>query len=270
MSPAPDPQRRRPLHSGDPVERQPEPGDVPVDWLDEPAHAARAEAVDRLAADYDLVTDLAWRQFIGADYDVFQTELARYGIAVLTAWMRSRVIFQRVRDRGYGGLPEPPSGSMDDPDVVDELANETVAKALRHFRDDVLVPGKWDYRRGATLRTYFIGQCLIRFANIYRRWWAEEARHHRAILTDPQDLALDGKASLGGKVIDSPERHVARQDEVERALARVQDPRVRRALVLVGTGLTHAEIASDLNVTTKAVERMIANERDRMKRRGIA
>jgi hypothetical protein len=85
--------------------------------------------------------------------------------------MRRRLIFQRVRERGYGGLPDPPDGAHDDPDTVAELAQETVAKALRHFHDDVLVPGKWDSRRGATLRTYFIGQCLIRFANIYRRWW---------------------------------------------------------------------------------------------------
>jgi DNA-directed RNA polymerase specialized sigma24 family protein len=44
----------------------------------------------------------------------------------------------------------------------------------------------------------------------------------------------------------------------------------RRALVLHGAGMTYTEIAADLNVTPKAVERMIANERDRMKKRGIA
>jgi RNA polymerase sigma factor (sigma-70 family) len=191
--------------------------------------------------------------------------VARYGIAVLSSWMRRRLIFQRVRERGYGGLPDPPDGAHDDPDTVAELAQETVAKALRHFHDDVLVPGKWDYRRGTTLRTYFIGQCLIRFANIYRRWWADEARHGRATRTAPVDAPRSADP-----VADSPEVRLTQQDEVARALSRVRNPNVRRALVLHGAGMTYTEIAADLNVTPKAVERMIANERDRMKKRGIA
>lgn len=265
MAPGSEPQRERPRSSSVPVQRPQAPDDVPIDWLDEPTHAQAADRIDRLAADYDLVTDLAWREFSGTDYDVFQTELARYGIAVLTGWMRRRLIFQRVRERGYGGLPDPPDGALDDPDTIDELAYETVAKALRHFRDDVLVPGRWDYRRGATLRTYFIGQCLIRFANVYRRWWAEECRHSRETSSGPHEHShlVDG-------VIESPEGHLARQDEVARTLSKVRDPRVRRALVLLGAGMTHGEIAIDLCVTPKTVERMIANERDRMKKRGIA
>jgi hypothetical protein len=46
---------------------------------------------------------------------------------------------------------------------------------------------EWDHRRGATLRTYFIGQCLIRFPNIYRRWLAGENRN-RNLVTDDADL----------------------------------------------------------------------------------
>ena len=151
------------------------------------------------------------------------------------------------------------------PDTVEELAQETVAKALRHFHDDVLVPGKWDYRRGATLRTYFIGQCLIRFANVYRRWWAEEVRHGRAMSTDPHDAR-----QLADRPVESPEARLVQQDQVARALSRVCNPNVQRALVLHGAGMTYTEIAYDLHVTPKAVERMIANERDRMRKRGIA
>jgi hypothetical protein len=28
--------------------------------------------------------------------------------------------------------------------------------------------GKWDHTRGASLRTFFIGQCLFQLANVYR------------------------------------------------------------------------------------------------------
>lgn len=264
MAPGPEPARARPPGSTVPVQRLQVPDDVPQDWFDEPTHAVAADRIDRLTADYDLVTELAWRQFAGRDYEIFQTELARYGIAVLSSWMRRRLIFQRVRERGYGGLPDPPEGTLDDPDTVAELAQETVAKALRHFHDDVLVPGKWDSRRGATLRTYFIGQCLIRFANVYRRWWAEETRYGRVMSAEAHPRWLTDA------LVESPEARLARQDEVARALSRVRNPKVQRALVLHSAGMTYTEIAADLHVTPKTVERMIANERDRMRKRGIA
>ena len=38
------------------------------------------------------------------------------------------------------------------------------------------MPGKWDPRKGASLTTYFIGQCMIQFPNVYRRWWRETKR----------------------------------------------------------------------------------------------
>jgi len=46
-----------------------------------------------------------------------------------------------------------------EPDEVEELTYETVSKALFHFRRDVLMKHAWDYRKGATLRTFFVGQC---------------------------------------------------------------------------------------------------------------
>ena len=66
---------------------------------------------------------------------------------------------------------------------------ETVSKALHHFRVDVLMKKKWDYRKGETLRTYFVGQCLIRFANIYRAWYGNEARR-RQHSTSGDEIAL--------------------------------------------------------------------------------
>jgi hypothetical protein len=40
------------------------------------------------------------------------------------------------------------------------LANLTVAFALQKFREQVLSPNRWDRTKGATLKTYFIVQCL--------------------------------------------------------------------------------------------------------------
>jgi hypothetical protein len=56
-----------------------------------------------------------------------------------------------------------------------ELSCETVAEAIRCFRERVLIPGKWDPTRKASLRTFFVGQCILQFPNIYRRWNTEQS-----------------------------------------------------------------------------------------------
>lgn len=250
----------QPGSSGAPVKRPDSENDsVPLSWLIEPEHLTLAENVDRLAADFELVTDLGLVGFQGRDWTVFSTELARYGMAVIAGWMRRGLIFHRCRQRGFGGLP--PIDRPFDEDEIEEITGETVAKALVHFRRDVLMARKWDYRKGATLRTYFVGQCLIRFANIYRRWWGNEIRNANA-LTDETDLLdhlLPVVASPAGQAIDRATASVL--------LETVKDPRVRVAMYMTADGRTQAEIAEALNVTVKAVERMLANERQRLRER---
>lgn len=263
MAPGPEESPADPVHSGLPaVQRAGNEDHVPARWLEQ-EHLDQAEHLDRLVADFNLVTGLAWQGFEGPDYDYFANELAKYGMAVIGGWLRRGLIFSRCRDRGFGGLPEPPPGAFDDRDVVDELTNETVAKALKHFRSSVLVPGKWDYRRGASLRTYFVGQCLIRFANVYRRWWKTESRP--PLVADDHTLEV-----LDRRRMPDVEESVIDQAQVDGALRAVLDPRVRKALVLHAAGHSQAEIGRRLGVTAKAVERMLANERARMRRRGIA
>lgn len=48
--------------------------------------------------------------------------------------------------------------------------------------------------RGATLRTFFIGQCLFRFANVYKRWEGEIRRSSIWTSTEDEDLLT----ALGG------------------------------------------------------------------------
>ncbi|MBT9257722.1 sigma-70 region 4 domain-containing protein [Phycicoccus sp. KQZ13P-1] len=56
----------------------------------------------------------------------------------------------------------------------------------------------------------------------------------------------------------------------EEALSTIKDPRVRQAMRLRGEDWTQAQIADYFEVSEKTVERMIANERARPKKRGIA
>jgi len=251
-----------PGRSGMPVKQAeaPELG-VPESWLNEPAYQRLSQDFDenRLAADNELVQTLAFGKFDGREWEYFSTELAKYGLAVIGGWMRRGMIFQRCKERGFGGLPELGRGFTDD--EIGELTGETISKALFHFRRDVLIKQKWDYRKRATLRTYFVGQCLIRFANIYRRWWGGETRN-RYDLTDDSEVLADFSPGSAAADIQAINRRI-----VVEALATVKDPRVRTAMILKSQGRTHAEIAVDLEVTEKAVERMLANERQRQRKR---
>jgi DNA-directed RNA polymerase specialized sigma24 family protein len=232
---------------------------VPEHWLVDVDGQDRADRLDRLVQDYEWVNDLALAGFEGKQWDFFVDQLARYGIGVIGGWMRRGLIWDRCQAKGMGGLT--PLGRPFTQDEIDELTYETVAKALWHFKHDVLMRHKWDYHRGASLRTYFIGQALIRFANIYRRWCGNEARAGRLDLSeDPYLNTIDPRtASVEADALD----HVT----ATAALGTAKDPRVRKAMILSAADLSQAEIAIELEVTEKTVERMLYNERQRQRQR---
>jgi DNA-directed RNA polymerase specialized sigma24 family protein len=243
---------------------QPEVGSqpaVPESWLRllDPETLSLAENVDRLAGDADLVMALELGGYTGHDWNVFSRELAKYGIGVLTGWMYRGLILARCKERGYGGLA--PLGRPFEPDEIAELAGETVAKALHHFKLDVLIPHKWDPNRRATLRTFFIGQCLLRFANIYRRWWGQEYRN-RSVLVD-ESAVLDAFAPT----VAADDQRALDSVIAMRALRSIRDRRVHHAMFRHADGRTYAEIAIELEVTEKTVERMIAHARNRLRKR---
>ncbi|MFE6054054.1 hypothetical protein ACFQ6N_25155 [Kitasatospora sp. NPDC056446] len=141
------------------------------------------ESIDQRMADHRIVELLAQDGFAGPRYDRFVDELARYGIAVLRAWMYSGFIFQLVAKRGFGlnphelELEELSSNS----DLRDELATMTIAQALPRFRRQAFVEGSWRFDGGASITTYFMGACAYDFPNEFRRWKSSEERQSRAL-----------------------------------------------------------------------------------------
>jgi DNA-directed RNA polymerase specialized sigma24 family protein len=117
--------------------------------------------------------------------------------------------------------------------------------------------------RRASIKTYFVGQCLIRFPNVYRSWLKSEPER-RTILVDDNDL-LDFLA--GGHGPDPADLAVIRH-EVGVRFKNITDPRLRRALVLTAGGWSQREIATQLGATEKAVERMFGYYRERNTSRG--
>lgn len=230
---------------------------VPRSWVRED-HRIEADRVDRLLADAELVTRLQLARFEGPDWKKFATELARYGMAVLGSWMYTRTIFARLRARGVGVPPLPDTGW--DYDTRAEIAGLTVAIALRKFRETVLIPNTWDPNRGATLRTFFIGQCLIRFPNVYREWLTESHRWQQLHDQPDEDTWPHTMAS------SNVEREVVGDAGLEELLDEAPDQRTRHLLLRLAEGSSQREIADELDCTVKAVERLLYRHRKRHER----
>lgn len=229
--------------------------DVELDyWLDDPEFDQEAERLRRLGADEEILLDLQLHEFADDSWEPVAQELARYGLAVLRAWIRRATIYEKVRSRTRYRL-EPLDGWPADDQAITDLATDTVIAALKYFKENVLMCNKWDPRRGASLRTFFLGQCLFRFPNHYRSHRdAELARRANEYLVgDDADLA-----ELMGTIGDT-EYAVVVRSELDAALASVPNTRLRAALVLrYWDGYSYQDISDMLGMTgPKQVENLI-------------
>ncbi|MBN9200002.1 MAG: sigma-70 family RNA polymerase sigma factor, partial [Microbacterium chocolatum] len=225
------------------------------------------ERFDRLAGDRELTAALQASGYRGRNYELFANEIAKYGWAVIRGWIYKGQIRGEVRRKGFGALEaEPRPGSMIED--AESLADETVVLALSAFRDKVLIPGKWDPGKGASLRTFFVGQCLLQFSNVYKRWRREELRSYAEPQAPPPDAAWADDFEEGSSTPVAPDASEAAhiKDELRRAFGSIKDERVRSAFYLSVThGFTHAEIGEKLGMTAKAVESAIARARQQVR-----
>ncbi|OXR40243.1 hypothetical protein B7C42_07668 [Nocardia cerradoensis] len=230
---------------------------VPDLWLADDEFDAEAENLRRLEGDEQVLLTLQLGQFSDHDWNPVAQELARYGIAVLTSWIRSRLIFARVKHRtGYqltmlDGWP--------DYDTAVDLAHDTVTDALNYFRDKVLKAGKWRAERGASLRTYFIGQCLFQFANHYRSAHTLEIqRRQRELLTDDD--------TLFGGVQHDVENTIVSRDVLRSARAQMTTVIAQSAVYMQAQGYSIKEIATRFNKSEKQIENMLLYQRKRIRK----
>jgi hypothetical protein len=217
-------------------------------WLDA-ERLPEDERLDRLAGDAALVAALRESGFTGPDYDYVQDEFIRYGVAVLDGWMRRGSIASMCAQKRLRGVP-PAVERHFDYDTALELAGESVARAVDPFREKILLRGKWDPRRGAAIKTFFVGQCLIQFIDVAQAW----VRHELPIFE--RDVELQPEQDLTERA-RAVEDDVIRDRMAHTALAAVSRPEARRALVMQAMGFTVPDIARDLEMTVKAVERML-------------
>lgn len=231
-------------------------------WLDDDALelADEHERRLRLQGDEELLLALQLHEFTGRHWDRFIRELARYGVGVLRSWIQRGTIYGKVKAlTGYGvGRIE----GWPDREAAEDLANDTVVAALKYFRDKVLINHRWQSSGGASLSTFFIGQCLYQFANIYRSALREELDRIEQACTPMAELPEEGF-----DIIRGIEETIVARDSVAEALAELSTERARRAVVLKEMGFSYREIAEELGLSdAKSVENLIGYQCSRIRR----
>jgi DNA-directed RNA polymerase specialized sigma24 family protein len=217
------------------------------------------QAGSRLDADRHLWEQLAAEQFSGRAYHLFEAELFSYSYPIVLGWIRNGRIIEEALRRGARGL-RAPSAEWRAALAADaeDVAQETIIRALGRFRDEAVAGRGWTPGKGAALTTYFVGGCLFAFVEVYRVWSREAARQrligHAAESADQQRECAPA----------DPADVVIAYETVEERLA--SGSPVQRALFLGAAGYTQAEIAEILGVTARAVEGWLRRHRRRSRR----
>lgn len=228
---------------------------APVDiQLDVPSFPVLETAVDRLEGDKQLLLELGLHRFQGRPWELFASALAEYGFAVLRAWIANGKIFDECHRKGRS-LPR--SHLELNSDDVLELAGHATAEAIAHFRNHVLIPGVWNPERGASLRTFFIGQCVLQFPNVYRAWVKEQCARPLP----------DGFAEVSAA--HAPAASIEAKAQLSREIESAKPRSAVRILAAMEAGYSHDEIAQELNITVPSLQARLYRHRNRADREAL-
>lgn len=218
------------------------------------------------ARDAELYADMREAGFTGSVYEAFVEEMWRYGTACLQAWMyngsigakchkyRLQIHVAWYHRNVWAHAPE----------VREELATDAVADAVKRFRN-VLREGRWDAKR-SSLRTYFIGACLLAFADVFRAWSSRLAREHAWLRSGLAPLMSRGHHGDDGPDV------AADRDTLARILEKANDKQVLMICLLIyAEDATHQEIGERMGgLPPRAVEARLRRLRTKARRMAAA
>lgn len=207
--------------------------------------------VERLREDQLLVEGVLEQGLNGIRHVALEDELIRYAVPILQHLLADgRLVSKAVK------LLRPPA-PLDawmhfTGDDREEFAQEMVANVLPGFSKAVFVERRWTPGGGATLKTYFVNACIMRFARIQAQW----LRDRQAVR--PMGLEFDPDAFAGDP---DPAVTVIVRDQVDRLLLKMPDEQLREVMVLRGAGWPAKSAAEQAGLTPKAAESRLARFR---------
>ncbi len=246
-----------------------QPAAIEIAELEAFESSKEAQHLARLVADTELMLRLSVEGFEGDSWRQVSRALVEYGYTVMRAWVVTGQVFGKLKQR-HRQVPEPPPGGIPRDEAL-VLASDCVADAIVHFRDKVLKRGQWDSAKGASLTTFFIGNCLLfQFPNLYRKWRSEQSAGHRTTSLSRFDSELD-ETRLHESTVDDPAELVAGAESSRRRVAELIEPlhdKTNEAIMLlVAENYSIDEIAEILGLDYGVVESRLYRARQRLGRR---
>jgi hypothetical protein len=191
------------------------------------------------------------------NYPKLRLTLFEYGARVITAWVvKGEIEEQAKRLRA----PIPAKVQLDSwsNQQKRDLAIDIVIAGIEHFERVGL--RKWSASGGATIRTYFIGGCVLQAKKCAERRFKENQFMDSALAASEAEVRkLENSPSTLSGPLDTVLHQEWREDTL---LRHAPDDQTRRALVLMSEGLTQGAAADAVGMSEKALERRRSRIRD--------
>ncbi len=134
--------------------------------------------------------------------------------------------------------------------------------SVETFHANVLARNRWDADRGATLKTFFVGQCLFQLPDVYQRWRKSEALQPDGDLRIARDLEERGRRLDAGAI-------AVNGVHAREALDLIGDEETKAMFELIAGGFSYDEIADMLDVSEAVVRTRISTLAPRCDRRCV-
>jgi hypothetical protein len=222
-------------------------------------------------ADEEIVRRLAQEGFdpAGATWAKLSLELISYGYSVFMGWLITGEVYRRAAASqggvGVRGLSRLPRDLKLQDDDAHELAVALMEVAVRRFRV-TLQRGQWDPARKASLKTFFVGRCLMELPDVHEKWWRERKRWSEVVewtqaddgrlSADPPDMVVD--VVLFGELFGS-------EDELTKSMLRLSFngytiAEIATRLTKKGYPCTEAKVRSRLFRARNAAKKKLARD----------
>ena len=191
------------------------------------------------------------------------------GLGLFNAWYRKGTLFAEVERQLGFSLPSPPD---DWPAIAAGLIEEAIRSSVEQFFDNAVFgtgSGRWKPDGGASVKTYFVRQCLYTFADLYRKEHRQRAPGEilRAnVHGDDPDAGGDTRQlPVHRRAVDNPESRAVDGDTIRRLRTEMSDHEAD-IVWKIAAGQTHREIGQDLGMTADAVRSRLRRLRARIGR----
>lgn len=245
-----EPRRLRPSDRVQPNNREPELLGELREFEDEES----ARRLQRIVEE-EIVGDLQWQGFdtTTPEWREFASALAEYGYSVFMGWLVSGTVYrmaaQHAGGRGVFGLEKIPEGLRLFGDEARAVAAELMIRSIKAFRSKTLMNPKpekrWRADGGSSIKSFFVGRCLMEFPDVYQQWARQEQRFG---VEGARYAALE-KEERGGDQVD-PEWAGVASTELQ-AMRDENDAATMVMFELQVAGYTYAEIADMLSTVGK-------------------